>query len=252
MNILTKYKFSQGIASSTVNSIASDFLKLTQTTQPKFFNFDAYNKIAASDHLQEIYFEKTNSSYIQPLSLDELHVGERIYNLKYSVTPLLPIITRALRNQSLVDHLLNESAQRPQQNLSLDSSLDGLFSSRIRGKLKLEVYIDDCQYSPSFTNRTQNFTCIYLSLTDIPYHLRTKKDEIDIYMLVNKAKIDELKLDDVNFALFSRLRSEIDAINQNGGLQLCSSTGSQFNIDVTISTVLGDNAAIYPFIGFSK
>ncbi len=252
ISILNKYKFQEGVASSIVNSMANDFLQLYNSNQPLSSNFDAYTKIVSSDHLQEVFFEKTNPSYIQPIMHDSLQVVDRSYNLKFSTTPLLPIITRALRNQSLVDYLWNESTQRPPQNLSTATSLDGLFAPRIRGKLKLEVYIDDCQYSPSFTNRTQNFTCIYLSLADIPYHLRTKRDEIDIYMLVNKAKLDELKLDDVNFALFSLLRSEIETINQNGGLQLISSTGVQFNINVTISTVLGDNAAIYPFIGFSK
>lgn len=253
MNILHKYKFEQGVAFSLVNSIVSDFLQLHQTTHPNYSNFDDYKKIAASDHLQDIYFEKTNPSYIEPLSLDKIQdIDGQFYDLKYSATPLFPILKRALKNQSLIDFLWEEQNLNVRHSqLSISSSLDASFSSRLKGQIKLEVYSDETQYSPSFTNKTQKFTCVYVSLADIPFHLRTKKDEIDIYMLVNYKKLKKLKLKDTNFALFNRLRSEIEEINRNG-IKLCTSTGSYFTLNVTISSILGDNLAIYPLLGFSS
>ncbi|KAH9392165.1 hypothetical protein TYRP_005233, partial [Tyrophagus putrescentiae] len=254
VDILNKYKYEQGIASSIVNSIVTDLLHLSQANQPNPSSFNAYKKIVASNHLQEIYLEKTNANYIKPLSLTFTNLVEgQTLEAKYSVTPLLPILTRVLKNQSLVDHLWKESSQnwRNQNNLTISTSLDASFALRLKGKLKLEIYADDTQYSPSFMNKNQKFTCVYISIADIPFHLRTKKEEIDIYMLVNKKSFDKLKFDDNNFELFSPLRTEIETINHNGGIRLCSSTGSYFNVYVTISSILGDNLAIYPLLGFS-
>lgn len=254
MGIIFKYKYTQGVASLLINSIISDILTLQEKKPPNHSNLKAYKKVAASEHLQDIYFEKTNTHYVQPLSLDKLQVNGECYNLKYSATPLLPMINRLLTNQSLVDHLWEEQNQprvSRQVQLSFANLLDGSFARRILGKIKLEVYIDDTQYSPSYMNKTQKFTCVYLSLADIPFHLRTKRDEIDIYLLVNKVNLDKLGLSDTNFALFSRLRSEIESINEEGGVQLFTSSGTQFCAAVTISSIVGDNLAIYPLLGFS-
>lgn len=254
MAIIFKYKYTQGIASSLINSVVNDILKLQEKRPPIHSNFKTYQKIATSEHLQNAYFEKTNKHYVQPKSLDELQVNGKSYSLKYSATPLLPMINRLLTNQSLVDHLWaeqNQSRSSRENQLTIASPLDGTFAKRMHGKLKLEVYIDDTQYSPSFMNKTQKFTCIYLSLADIPFQMRTKRDEIDIYLLVNKVNLDKLGLSDTNFALFSRLRFEIENINEQGGVQLCTSNGTQFFATITISSIVGDNLAIYPLLGFS-
>lgn len=254
MAIIFKYKYTQGVASSLINSIIGDILTLQEIRPPNHSNLKAYKKVASSEYLQNVYFEKTNSHYVQPQSLDKLQINDESYELKYCATPLLPMINRLLSNQSLVDHLWEEQNQpraSRQVQLSLENPLDASFAQRIRGKLKLEVYVDDTQYSPSYMNKTQKFTCIYLSLADIPFHLRTKRDEIDIYLLVNKVNLDKLRLNDTNFALFSRLRSEIESINERGGIQLKTSNGTQFTATVTISSIVGDNLAIYPLLGFS-
>ncbi len=254
MAIIFKYKYTQGVASSLINSIIGDILTLHERRPPIHSNLKAYKKVASSEHLQNVYFEKTNSHYVQPQSLDKLQVNNESYELKYCATPLLPLINRLLSNQSLVDHLWEEQNQprtSRQGQPSLENPLDASFAQRIRGKLKLEVYVDDTQYSPSYMNKTQKFTCIYLSLADIPFHLRTKRDEIDIYLLVNKVNLDKLGLNDTNFAMFSRLRSEIESINERGGIQLETSNGTQFTATVTISSIVGDNLAIYPLLGFS-
>lgn len=253
MKTLNKYKYEHGIASSVVNSIVGDLLQLQQTNQPSYSNFKVYHQIVSSEFLQNEYFEKTNLYYIEPLSYDKIQDKDgQVYDLKYSVTPLKSIIRRALQNQSLIDHLWKEQNQTlSNQNLAIKTPLDGSFAKRIKGKFKLEVYIDDTHYSPSYMNKTQKFTCIYISFADIPFHLRTKRSSIDTYLLVNKSNMDNLNLKNVNFALFNPIRKEIEEINSNGGIQVFTSTGVPFKICVTISSLVGDNLAIYPLLGFS-
>ncbi|KAH9389939.1 hypothetical protein TYRP_007488, partial [Tyrophagus putrescentiae] len=252
MKIINKYKFGQGIAASVVNSFANDFLLLHQSTQPNSSNFKDYQKIAMSEHLQEVYIEKTNLCYIEPLSLDKIQdIDGQVYDFKYSMTPLKSIISRALQNQSLVNHLWREQHDNSGSFLSSDSFQNPLIKQRVKGKLKLEVYIDDTQYSPSCMNKTQKFTCIYVSLADIPFHQRTKRNSIDIYMLINKTKFDDLNLKDSNYAVFHPLRSEIENINRCGGFRVAYSPDITFNIEVTIMSIVGDNLAIYPLLGFS-
>ncbi len=252
MKIINKYKFGQGIAASVVNSFANDFLLLHQSIQPNSSSFKDYQKIALSEHLQEVYIEKTNPCYIEPLSLDKIQdIDGQMYDFKYSMTPLKSIISRALQNQSLVDHLYKEQHQNSSSFLSTVSLPNPLITNRVKGKLKLEVYIDDTQYSPSCMNKTQKFTCVYVSLADIPFHLRTKRNSIDIYMLINKTKFDDLNLKDTNYAVFHPMRSEIENINRSGGFRVSYSTDITFNIEVTLMSIVGDNLAIYPLLGFS-
>ncbi|KAH9406433.1 hypothetical protein TYRP_013410 [Tyrophagus putrescentiae] len=252
MKIINKYKFGQGIAASVVNSFANDFLLLHQSIQPNNSSFKDYQKIALSEHLQEVYIEKTNPCYIEPLSLDKIQdIDGQMYDFKYSMTPLKSIISRALQNQSLVDHLYKEQHQNSSSFLSTVSLPNPLITNRVKGKLKLEVYIDDTQYSPSCMNKTQKFTCVYVSLADIPFHLRTKRNSIDIYMLINKTKFDDLNLKDTNYAVFHPMRSEIENINRSGGFRVSYSTDITFNIEVTLMSIVGDNLAIYPLLGFS-
>lgn len=254
MAVIFKYKYTQGVASSLIDSIINDILTLQEQQSPIHSNLKAYKRISTSEHFQNVYFEKTNPYYVHPQSLDKLQFNEESYDLKFSATPLLPMINRLLANQSLVDHLWEEQNSPRvfrQNQLTLENPLDASFAGRLRGKLKLEVYVDDTHYSPNCMNKLQKYTCIYLSLADIPFYLRTKRDEIDIYLLVNKVNLDKLGLNDTNFALFSRLRSEIENINRRGGIQLCTSTGTRFSTKVTISSIVGDNLAVYPLLGFS-
>lgn len=253
MNIMSKYKYEKGLASSTVNEMINDFLQLNQTTQINNENSAFYSKIVASDHLQQEYFKKTNSYFIEPISLDSItDIDGQSHDFKFTVVPLTSILRNALANKSLIDHLWKAQSQtRRHQNLIISSPHDAKIGSRLRGKLQLEVYIDDTQYAPGFMNKTQKFTCVYLSFADLPYHHRTKQDSIDVYMLLNKKKFDKLRLRDDFYAIFNRLKNEIEEINQLGGLQVCTSNGHVFQLKVTISSILGDNLAIYPLLGYS-
>lgn len=250
---MSKYKYEKGLASSIVNEMFNDFLLLNQTTPSSNENFDFYKKILASDYLQQEYFKKTNINFIEPVSLDSItDIDGQIYDFKFTIVPLKAILRNAIANKSLIDHLWKYQNQtRRHQNLKIGSPHDAAIGSRLRGKLQLEVYIDDTQYAPGFMNKTQKYTCIYISFADLPYHHRTKQDSIDVYMLLNKKKFDKLKLKDDFYAIFSLLRSEIEEINQQDGLQVFTSSGHCFQLHVTISSILGDNLAIYPLLGYS-
>ncbi|KAH9397781.1 hypothetical protein TYRP_004108 [Tyrophagus putrescentiae] len=136
MKIINKYKFGQGIAASVVNSFANDFLLLHQSIQPNNSSFKDYQKIALSEHLQEVYIEKTNPCYIEPLSLDKIQdIDGQMYDFKYSMTPLKSIISRALQNQSLVDHLYKEQHQNSSSFLSTVSLPNPLITIELKENL---------------------------------------------------------------------------------------------------------------------
>lgn len=254
MNLMSKYKYEKGLASSIVNEIVGDFLQLTQTTPSNSSNFHLYQKIASSDYLQQEFLKKTNPNFIEPLSLDKItDIDGQEYDYKYTTVPLKSLLLHALDNKSLVDHLWQLQNQFTRhEHINISSPHHASIGARLKGKLQLEVYIDDTQYSPGFMNKTQKYTCIYLSLADLPFHHRTKQDSIDVYMLLNEKKFKSLQLKDPFFAIFNRLKSEIEDINLNGGLNVCTSNGQGFTIKVTISSILGDNLAIYPLVGYSS
>ncbi len=254
MKLISKYKYEKGLASSMVNDIISDFLHLSQTTNSNPANFHLYKKISSSDYLQQEYFKKTNSNFIEPQAFDKItDIDGRVYDFKFSAIPLKPILLNALENKSIIDHLWQLQNQPIRhEHINISSPHHALINSRIHGKLQIEVYIDDTQYSPGFMNKTQKHTCVYLSLADLPFHNRTKQDSIDVYMLLNEKKFKSLSLKDPFYAIFSRLKSEIEDINLHGGLEVCTSSGQNFELKVTISSILGDNLAIYPLVGYSS
>lgn len=253
MEVIHKYKLEKGLSSSVVNSIVSDLLQINEDVSPLVANYPIYKQVANSDYLQETYLKKTNTSYIEPISLTTItDVDGQTYPLKYSAVPLKSILLNTLQNQSLVDYLWNEQRNLNNRHPSMiiNSQMDSTSANRIAGKLKIELYEDDTQYSPGFFNKSQKYSCVYISLSDIPFHCRTKADDIEIYMLINKKKLNSLNLKNVYYAVYNRLKSEMEDINNQGGLLLINSTGQSFTVQVTISTILGDNLAIYPLLGF--
>lgn len=253
MGVIHKYKLEKGLSSSVVNSIVSDMLQISEDVSPLMSNYQVYKQVVKSDYLQEVYLKKTNTSYIEPIPLTLItDVDGQDYPLKYSAIPLKSILFNTLQNQSLVDYLWNEQRNfnNRHPNIIINNQMDSISASRIAGKLKIELYEDDTQYSPGFFNKSQKYSCVYISLSDIPFHYRTKAEDIEIYMLINKKKLNMLNLKDVYFAVYNRLKSEMEDINNQGGISLINSNGQSFNIQVTFSTILGDNLAIYPLLGF--
>lgn len=254
MNIINKFRYEKGVAASTVIDIVTSMLELHHHTPPSMAKYNDYLQIAKSKHLQDAYLERTNKSYVAPLQLDSItDVDGRIYPIKFTVLPLKSILRNAFTNQSLVDYLSQQQQQQSSHqhpNPTIKGPLDSKIASRIRGLIKVEVYADDTQYSPGFFNSAQKYTCVYISISDIPFHYRARSDTIDIYMLINAKKLKQLNLKDQNGALFGILRQEIERINLKG-IKLRTSAGECFRMEVTVSTVLGDNLAIYPLLGFS-
>src|SRR5699024_2392446 len=70
---------------------------------------------------------------------------------KYTQLPLKDVCKKYLRNRHLVKKLLAEKKQRPNKEpkRSYSSIQDGHVFERLRGKLKLEIYIDDANLAPA-------------------------------------------------------------------------------------------------------
>lgn len=251
MKIMNKFKVKNGLPSGTVNSIVGDLLELyqSQTYQPN--NHHIYQKVASSDYLQNSHFEKSYPDYIKPILCQTItDVDGQVYPLKYTRISVTSFCQKVLKNTSIVDQIISEQRNINHQSTVIESPLNSQFASRIRGKFKLEIYLDDSQFAPSgIFNKTQKYLCVYITAADIPYQFRVKNEDISILLLVNRKKLQNLGLKDQFSALFSEIKTEIIALNTNG-LKVFDSNGRQHIVKATISTILGDNLGIYQFLGF--
>lgn len=241
----------KAIASSTVNSIVTDLLHLYKTTKFKLQHYPIYHKVVSSDYLQNSHFERKHADYIKPILCKTItDVDGQVYDLKHTQISVTSFCQKVLQNKSIVDRIMLEKRSNSYQSHVIESPMNSQLAFRTRGFLQLEIYLDETQIAPSgIFNKTQKFLCVYISVANIPYQHRVKNEDISILLLVNRKKLQNLSLKDQFGALFRNIRDEIMVLNNNG-LVATDSNENKHTIQVTISTILGDNLGIYQFLGF--
>lgn len=242
MEILNKYKLEKGLPASTVNNIVSDMLQF-QFLHPNPDNskFNLYIKATQSEFLQNKFIERSFANLIKPIQVEFVSDSNgQQHQLKHTRILLKSLVEKALANQSIVDHLVKEQLHPHQCGTVISSAQDGSFYERIKGKLKIELYIDDSQLAPSgIFNKTQKFINVYASFSDIPFKERCKADNIELLMMVNRKKMKDLELNDSISALFEELKRELHELTTQG--IKVKSYGQEYTITAAISTMLGDN-----------
>lgn len=159
------FKFRVKLASKHVNELVvrrldsdEQFLIRGGLTQQEF---DLFRKVASSDHLQRVYRQAKLETYISPVEFTiRAQVKSIEKHCQFTYTPLVQLCEKYLKNPFLVQKILDEGNQfLPNQGSS--------YFQRIRGKLQLELYLDEAVIAPSgnfffevvYIDCNYNFNC---------------------------------------------------------------------------------------------
>src|SRR5699024_4496548 len=152
---------------------------------------------------------------------------------------------------SIVEHILRQQQTRQRRDKDpIDSMMDGTaFSDRVHGKLKIELYLDDCQLAPAnFAGSKQKHLLVYITFADIPILHRTKMRDIETLIIVNRDKLKVLG-DQALTKLFERLIKDLHELPE---FNFELSNGQTSKIEVAISSIIGDNLQVNEILGFKQ
>lgn len=248
MQNIDYFKFIKRQPSKLVNEMTLENLKLNQNyiSSISESEFELFKKIIKSDYLQMEYRKATYKNYIPPRQLElESEHG----SCHYSYVSPIELCQQALNNKFLIEHLLKEKEGPLIATETFKSIMDGSVAQRLKGKLKVEIFVDDALISSSNRNQSQKHLFVYLTFPDIPFKERTHSNNIDMILMINRKKLDDLKLTDSMTVLFKQLRKDLRKLICNG-IQVKTSTNVETTIYVTLSTVCGDSLGCYELLGF--
>lgn len=251
MKDIDYFKFEKKLASKVVNEMQLRNIQLNRqyitTITPT--QFSLIEKVVASDHLQMEYRRVSYDNYIKP----------KIYELtnangtcKYSYVSPIDLCKKVLSNQFLVNHLLSEASDASIgiRKESYSSIMDGTVGYRLKGKLKLELYVDDTLLSPGNLNQNQKHLFLYSSFADLPFKSRAQSNHIDMLIMVNRKHLDKLKFANPLYELFEQLRGDLMNLHTSG-IKVQTQHGPVI-IQVAISSICGDHLSINELLGFRK
>jgi hypothetical protein len=260
--LLTTLKFENNIPSSMVNSIGTDILNLCvdfRKINPSSESMQLYKRVSSSDYLQEkLHNSRFGSDFIKPQSHNSLKDTQgRTYLFNYSTVSIESLMRKIMRNESVRTKLQNENSSllsvrrtaRCPTKGKISSLTESLIWPRLIGKLKLELYIDDCQLAPSVVfNQQQKYLFLYATFPDLPFENRCSKKDIDVILMANRKKLNDLVekegLCDPIGALLLTLKDEIKRLMQFG-IKL----DTDETIKLGLSCICGDNLGIYQLLG---
>lgn len=244
------FKFEKKLASKTVNQIFLSNVQLNRKYIQSIPNetFDIIENIIKSDYLQMEFRKIQYKTHIKPQMLKITNQTGQDCTFSY-VSPL-DLCNLLLQNQYLVSHLVEEASSVSNENTTFSSIMDSANGARLKGKLKIEFYIDDSLLSPTGHNQSQKCIFIYASFPDIPFKFRSKSNQIEMILMINRHELKKLNLADTTFSLFKQLRRDMRHLIENG-INVQTSNGIK-NIPVTISSICGDNLGIFEILGFRR
>lgn len=253
MQFINKYKFFKKIVYSTVHEMAVDALDagafLDSSLDDK--DFADFYSVARSDYLQEIYNERHLKNFI--IFPKQIPISNNNTTLKYTYAPIRMICEKYLKNNSILQKIIFEQQRRTtttHPNDKYSSLLDGSVSSKrnIQGALKMELYFDDVELTPANgKGKSRKFLQVYASCVDIPYQKRMHQHEIELLMMIDRKKVHSLNLDDPLSILLAPLTLDLQSLLSEG-IEV-ETNGQQYKIPVVITSILGDNLAIYELLG---
>lgn len=204
-----------------------------------------YRQFASSSYLRKDYrLNLVKEYYIAPEYLP-LTNGEGIVVSNFGYIPIDKVALKYLKNPS-IRKFLKEEPFRERSGKYL-SQMDSEQSDRLVGKLKIELFLDDAQLSPTNglgTGKHHKYLYVYASFTDLPYKYTFHSDDIEMIMMVKRSDLELLSKDFKMVQLFERLKNDLSHLLKFGA----QVDGEHFQ--VTVSFIRGDNAGIYEWTGF--
>ncbi len=257
MHLLSDLKYNKNIPSSTVNFIGTSILDLCQEYSQSIPNdslIDTYKQISNSDYLQNKYLHRQLSSTLVSAQ-NHTHLiddDDNSYPFKYSSVSVESLMRKTLKNEFVLEKIVKEQSFSQQKSTTISALEHCSIWPRLKGKMKIELYLDDAQIAPSgIFNRNQKYFFLYATFPDIPYERRVSENEIEIVLMANRNKLTELKrqqkLSDPIGTLLKGVVEEMKFLTETGIDVFYN--GKQINIKLALSCICGDNAGIYELLG---
>lgn len=202
-------------------------------------------QFASSAHLQKLYLRSTGG-LIEPLEL----TFDDTFSFQY--VPIAKVAALALSNSSLITQIIKEQSPlfvHDQNTFTTELNCEIKRWERIRGKLRIELYFDEFTIvNPIGASRNlHKYLACYCSFTNVPLKDRLKRHDLFLLLLVNHK---DLKSFQVQEAVFSRLKNEIEQLCTTGLDVQNQSTGETVTIFSVLSSIAADNLEAYQLSGF--
>lgn len=245
-----------------VRQISEKFLRVSQDTMENFatdnlpkFNskLPLYQRIIKSDHLMNSLRLNQLKTYIP--ATNYLLEDDQGNKCRVSITNLKAIAEKYLRNPHLVDYLIAESKNTHLgPSSSYSSILDGSVGPRLRGKLQFEVYTDETGLAPSgpLQKKHNKYVKVFLTVPNLPFQKRCRSEDMEEVLSANRKELDSLVMpaEEKLPLLFAKLKEQLQELMATGVEVL--HRDKKVKIEVTLSTICGDNAAVYEALGCKR
>lgn len=207
-----------------------------------------YRKIASSKDLRKDYrIRLLKEYYIKPkyLTLSNSN-GDKIGEIGY--VPVEFLCRKYLKNVS-IRAKLDQEANYVRSTEKFSSCLDSEQFSRLKGKLKCQLFIDDAQISPTNglgTGKGQKYVNVYLRFIDMPAEYLSSENDIELLMMVKRSQLDMIDKDIRMATLFHQFTKDMNRLMKNG----IEIDGKRYN--VAFCHLNGDNKGVYECLGFGE
>ncbi|KAI2810569.1 hypothetical protein BLOT_001732 [Blomia tropicalis] len=241
MKVINDDKYLNCIEATKVNESSTKWLTLMKelyfsNTKLTPEQFDNLITVAGSNKHQESYNEFHLQHYYLKPEYFQIKGNDKEKNI--------------LREKVEIE---NESVPTNQVYYSFKNG--DIYLERLKGRLKIELFLDDANLSPGNSNKSQKYLNVYATIADFPIERRTHSDDIEVILTVNRKKLMDLSLADPFNCLFKRMSSELKQLIEKGielKVELDDKSEKTIIIPVTISAICGDNLGIYEILGFKK
>lgn len=267
MDIIDFLKYEKLLAQTLVDEAAVMFTNLIKDVligeiKPSIIEMDECLELVGSEYQQDSYHDLTLQSLIKPEERQVVN-NKLCRSVTYAYVPIKRVTEKYLANDSIRRKVLEEKKNiRPLQNKptsglsnEIKSAANANIADRLHGKLKFELYCDDCETSKSSgLGANHKLLNVYLTCSDLSIADRTHTTSIEKIISVDRNELKTLATDtfDPVYELFEHLRHDLHDLMTTGVLISSEDDSIQEIIQVTISHLCGDNLAIYELLGLSQ
>lgn len=246
-DLIIEKRFTLNIPFVHLSQLAVDFLSIMCDDDDDDTVLEKIIEFAKSRPLQ--------NSYISMIGKRIAPQQVKIGNFTYYYVPLIDQLKMLLQNSSILESIRNEQQSPPIDSFSVyESELTSSRRPYLLGKARIEFGADDFCIVKAIGPRAtqQKFFAFYMTLTNIPFKFRLKRENIKILLIANR---HQMKKENISInMLLKRLRDDLDFAMTNG-VDIETKTSGQssvINVPVAFSGFLGDNKGTYEMLGLSE
>lgn len=234
---------------STYALIVTEILNIAQIgiehkfTEEEWAMNEQVRAFAASLHLQREYLVSLGN-YFAP---QQIEISEEL-SIQY--ISIIELATFVLTNKSIFARIQWEKSDNFVYNFTKFSSELTCEYDRwkhIKGKLRILLYLDEYSIgNPIGPARAElKYLGVYCAFTNVPLKDRLKRDDSFLLLKTKHKKISPAMLNSV----LGPLNQDLEQLYRNG-INVPLENGQIVNVEVVVSSHIGDNLAVYGLTGY--